>query len=406
MDGENPFIELSEPAPRAWVRLGGSARAIGRLLREIHQAATTGSNAADPALRALGEAVADPRWVGDGAVVHIGGPAPWDMAGRLAAWATRSQIAADVQSEEPSPNAANRPGEGPRTGDPRTSAEEQYLALCERLLEEGRWVNHPRTGKRCLTVINADLVYDVSDAIVPVLTTKRTYWRQAIAEMLGYWRGYDNAALFRALGTRSWDANANESPAWLANPWRKGHDDMGRAYGVQGRRWLSPDGQTVDQLAKVVDHLSQGIDDRREIVTFLNPGEADRMCLPACMHTHTFSLLGDELYLTSAQRAWDVPLGGGGWNQLQAAWLLMVVAQITGNKAMQVHHKIVNAHLYEDQVERMRDVQLQREPKPAPRMRINPDIRTLKDVDTWVTVDDFELIDYEHAPAIAYPMSP
>ncbi|KKN14950.1 hypothetical protein LCGC14_0990940 [marine sediment metagenome] len=183
----------------------------------------------------------------------------------------------------------------------------QYLDLCQRIIDEGQWVANERTGKRCLTVINADLEYDVANNQFPLITTRKSYWKAAIAEMLGYIRGYDNAAQFRAIGCRTWDANANENPAWLNNPHRKGDDDMGRVYGVQGRRWQQADGSTLDQLQKIADDLNRGIDDRGEILTFYNPGEFDLGCLRPCMHTHTFSVLADTLYLTSYQRSCDVP---------------------------------------------------------------------------------------------------
>ena len=103
-----------------------------------------------------------------------------------------------------------------------------YIALCRRVIDQGVWVENARTGKRCLTVINADFEYDVSDGNLPVLTTKKLFWKPAIAEMLGYLRGYQNAAQFRALGCNTWNANANDNAAWLANHYRDGEDDMGR----------------------------------------------------------------------------------------------------------------------------------------------------------------------------------
>ncbi len=280
----------------------------------------------------------------------------------------------------------------------------QYLDLSQRIIDEGVWIENTRTGKRCLTVVNADLVYDVKNNQFPIITTRKSFWKAAIAELLGYIRGYDSAADFRALGTKSWDANANENEAWLKNPARKGHDDMGRVYGVQGRHWKKPDGTEIDQLGKIVADLSKGIDDRGEILTFYNPGEFDLGCLRPCMHTHTFSLLGDTLYLTSYQRSCDVPLGLN-FNQIQVFTLLALMAQITGNKPGCAYHKIVNAHLYEDQVELMRDVQLKREPYPSPKLEINPDIKSLKDLETWVTLDDFNVIGYQHHDAIKYPFS-
>ncbi|MBE2896438.1 thymidylate synthase [Pasteurellaceae bacterium HPA106] len=280
----------------------------------------------------------------------------------------------------------------------------QYLDLCQRIIDHGQWVENRRTGKRCLTVINADLEYDVGGGQFPLITTRKSYWKAAIAEFLGYIRGYDNAADFRALGTKTWDANANLNPDWLQSPHRKGEDDMGRVYGVQGRRWRKPNGECVDQLAKVVEHLRQGIDDRGEIITFYNPGESELGCLRPCMHTHTFSLLGDTLYLTSYQRSCDVPLGLN-FNQIQVYVFLALMAQITGHKAGKAYHKIINAHIYEDQLELMRDVQLKREPFPLPKLIINPEIKTLQDLETWVTMADFKVEGYQSHGPIAYPFS-
>ena len=280
----------------------------------------------------------------------------------------------------------------------------QYLDLCQRIVDEGVWVENERTGKRCLTVINADLVYDVGANEFPLVTTRKSYWKSAIAELLGYLRGYDNAAQFRAIGCNTWNANANENTAWLNSPYRKGEDDMGRVYGVQGRRWQNSKGETFDQLRKIYDNLRNGIDDRGEILTFYNPGEFHMGCLRPCMHTHTFSLLGDELHLTSSQRSSDVPLGQN-FNQIQTYVLLALVSRITGHKPGKVFHKIVNAHIYEDQLELMRDVQLKREPYPSPKLHINPDIKTLEDLETWVTLDDFKVEGYQYHEPIAYPFT-
>jgi len=280
----------------------------------------------------------------------------------------------------------------------------QYLELCQRIVEQGQWVENKRTGTRCLTVINADLEYDVANNQFPMITTRKSYYKAAIAELLGYLRGYDSAEQFRSIGCKTWDANANENSAWLNNPNRKGEDDMGRVYGVQGRGWQRPDGSTLDQLAKVINNLKNGIDDRGEIITFYNPGEFELGCLRPCMHTHTFSLLGDTLYLTSYQRSCDVPLGLN-FNQIQCFVLLALVAQITGHKPGKAYHKIANAHIYENQLELMRDVQLKREPFESPKLTINPKIKSLEDIETWVTRDDFEVTGYQCHDAIQYPFS-
>jgi len=280
----------------------------------------------------------------------------------------------------------------------------QYLALSQRIIDQGSWVENKRTGKKCLTVVNADLSYDVANNQFPIITTRKSFWKAAIAELLGYLRGYDNAADFRKLGTKSWDANANENEDWLSNPARKGKDDMGRVYGVQGRSWRKPDGSGLDQLRKVVDNLSNGVDDRSEILTFYNPGEFDLGCLRPCMHTHTFSLLENTLHLTSYQRSCDVPLGLN-FNQIQVFTLLALMAQITGKAPGIAYHKIVNAHIYEDQLDLMRTVQLKREPLQPPQLHINFDIKALEDIESWVTLDDFIVEGYRHHGPIVYPFS-
>lgn len=286
----------------------------------------------------------------------------------------------------------------------QTTATNQYEALCARLINDGVWVDNDRTGIACLTLINADLCYNVGANEFPLVTTRKCYFKAAIAELLGYLRAYDNAAQFREIGCKTWDANANENQAWLNNPVRKGTDDLGRVYGVQGRKWQKPDGTTHDQLQKIVSNLSRGIDDRGEILTFYNPGEFDLGCLRPCMHTHTFSILDDTLYLTSYMRSCDVPLGLT-FNMPQCFVLLALMAQITGLKAGKVFHKIVNAHIYENQYELMKNVQLTREPYDLPKLHINPDIKTLEDIETWVSTDDFTLSEYQSHEPIAYPFA-
>ena len=270
----------------------------------------------------------------------------------------------------------------------------QYLDLCQRIVDQGIWVDNKRTGKKCLTIIDADLTYNVKDGEFPLVTTRKSFYKSAIAEIIGYIRGYDNAADFRKIGTKTWDANANDNADWLANPHRKGTDDCGLIYGKIGRNFPKIDGGSIDLLRKIVDDLSNGIDDRGEIYTFYHPGAFHMGCLRPCMYSHHFSLLGDTLYLNSTQRSCDVPLGLN-FNMVQVYFLLAIMAQITGNKPGLAFHKM----------ELMTNVQLKREPLTPPKLIINPDIKSLEDLETWVTLDDFEIEGYEHHPAIQYPFS-
>lgn len=305
-----------------------------------------------------------------------------------------------------------------------------------RIIIEGEWIENSRTGKKCKTLINADMEYD----FCPLVTTRKSYWKSAVAEFVGYLRGYTSAADFRALGTKTWDANANENEAWLNNSYREGEDDMGRVYGAQGREWRMPnfymsgladcasagdssysveDQKTwnelcvdnknnfgIDQLKNVYEDLKNGVDNRGEIISFWNPGEFSMGCLRPCIHTHTFSLVNGTLHLTSYQRSADWPLGVN-FNLIQCYFFLQLMAQITGNKAGTVYHKIVNAHIYEDQYE-LAKVEAARDwnfGEGHPIMTINKRIKTLEDVETIFTLDDVSVENYYHHDAINYPFS-
>lgn len=280
----------------------------------------------------------------------------------------------------------------------------EYLNLCNKIIKKGKWVKNKRTGINCLTIINAEFTYNVEKNYFPLLTTRKMFYKTAIAELIGYLRGYSSAAQFREIGCNTWNNNANKNIAWLNNPNRKGKDDIGRIYGVQGRSWKKPNGTYLDQLKKVVENLSKGIDDRAEIITFYNPGEIELGCLLPCMHTHTFSLLNNKLYLTSYQRSCDVPIGLN-FNQIQCFVLNALMAQITGNKPGKVYHKIINAHIYENQISIVKNIQLKRKPYHHPKLKINPKIKTLNDIETWVTKNDFYVTDYKHHGVIKYPFN-
>lgn len=290
----------------------------------------------------------------------------------------------------------------------------QYINACQKILDEGVWVYNERTGVRCKTIMNLDFTYDVDEGRFPLVTTRKAFPKAAIAELLGYLRGFSSAKQFRELGTKTWDANANENEAWLDNPNRKGKDDMGRVYGVQGRAWRTPmtvsiEGQSLtfikytDQLKKIVNNLSAGIDDRGEILTFWNPGEFDLGCLRPCLHTHHFTLLDGVLHLTSYQRSCDMPLGYT-FNAVQCYTLLALMAQITGHKAGKAYHKIVNAHIYENQIEGIQE-QIKRKPYDSPSLEINPNIKWLADIQEWVTPADFTLHGYTSHPPIKFPFT-
>lgn len=283
------------------------------------------------------------------------------------------------------------------------SFEQQYLQLIRNILEFGTVKHNERTGKDCHFYHGELLKFDLSSGDFPVLTTKKMAVKSMIGELLGFIRGVDNAKDFRDLKCNFWNANANDTVGWLENPNRKGEDDLGRIYGVQAREWRAHDGSTVDQLKNVVDKLSKGEDDRRLIVTHWNPGEIDLQALPPCHMFYQFGVRDGHLDLFMYQRSCDVPLGVP-MNIASYALLLRLIAQITGLKPGVFSHMLWNIHIYEDQ---MPDVgqQLEREPYDPPQLWINPEIKTLEDLETWVTPNDFKLENYKYHEAIKYAFS-
>lgn len=150
--------------------------------------------------------------------------------------------------------------------------ESQYLNLCKKILNEGEWVYNDRTGKRCKTVINHDFVYDVGNKEVPLLTTKQVFVTSAIAEIIGYIRGYTNAEDFATVGSPSWRANANENKDWLSNPNRKGHGDMGMAYRFREK------GYFVEVTPAIKDTPKQEICTRKHsVVSYSTLGDNEKL---------------------------------------------------------------------------------------------------------------------------------
>jgi thymidylate synthase len=300
-------------------------------------------------------------------------------------------------------------------------AEEQYLTHLGHIYHNGHDQHNERTGERTRAVISLDMTYDASKNEAPILTTREIKNPfLSIAELIGYLRGCTSAADFRALGTKSWDKNSNGNAAWLGNPNRLGHDDSGQIYGAVAQNWpVAPnlDGtypqidprfagkvkNTIDLIKKVYINLKEGRDDRGEIITFWNPGMFHLGALRPCMYEHQFSLLGDDLYLNSTQRSSDWPLGTVA-NMVQVWLFLRLMAQITGKNPKLAFHRNINSHIYANQLPFV-PAQLEREMLAQPTIDINPDIKTLVDLQTWVTMDDFKVTYPEKHPEIKYPFS-
>lgn len=278
----------------------------------------------------------------------------------------------------------------------------QYLDLCKEMLANGVRKQN-RTGVDTIGIQGAMMKFNMDDGF-PAVTTKKLYWKSCFAEMLGFLRGYDSARQFRSLGCKVWDANANENETWLSNPHRKRTDDLGSIYGVQGRRWYNHHTKgVIDQLAPIIDDLSRGVDNRREIVSYWNPAEMDHMALPPCHLLYQFGIQAHRLNLSMYQRSCDMPLGVP-FNIAGYAWLLNVIARVTGLTPGTFTHFLHDVHAYVDQVPLLKE-QIEREPHDLPELEIAPAVHTLEDLETWVHPDCFELKNYTHHPAIAYPFT-
>lgn len=302
--------------------------------------------------------------------------------------------------------------------------DEEYLRICRSVLYDGTSQFNERTNINCLMYHGDMMQFDLSSGKFPLLTTKQIYTRQMVAELLGFIRGVDNAKDFRELGCNFWNANANESKHWLENPNRIGEDDLGRIYGVQCRAWRKPvygaekfdddaiqlgseaNGaayKEIDQLKNIVDKLSNGIDDRRLIVSHWNPGELQLMALPPCHLLYQFGIRNGHLDLSMYQRSCDVPLGIP-MNIASYALMIHLVAQITGLKPGVFTHFMHNIHIYQNQIAGIKE-QLRRTPYDSPTVWINPKIKSLEDLETWVTTDDIRFENYQYHPAIVFPFA-
>lgn len=277
--------------------------------------------------------------------------------------------------------------------------EQDYLDLCQSIIDKGDWVENKRTGKRCLVGRTTVFNFDVGSGVYPIPTTRKCFPKMTLAEPIGYWQGLTSAKDFRKLGTVSWDANSNKNKSWLTNPLRKGEDDMGKVYGYFGHNFGG-----FNQFEKVYNNLRNGIDDRGEIITYWKPDQFHEGCLRPCLHSLQFNLIGDTLDMTATQRSCDLPLGGVA-NFQQVYLMLYLMARITGHKAGVATHVINQPHIYEDQVELMK-IQLKREPVLCtPKLEVCKSIQTWEDVMAIKNMDKFVLTGYTPHERIDYPFS-
>ena len=242
-----------------------------------------------------------------------------------------------------------------------------------------------RTGTGTRSVFGYQMRFDLSEGF-PVLTTKKLHLKSIIGELLWFLRGDSNVKWLQDRGITIWDEWADEN------------GDLGPVYGYQWRSWPTPDGGHVDQIAKVIESIRTNPDSRRHIVSAWNVADVDSMALPPCHTMFQFYVANGRLSCQLYQRSADIFLGVP-FNIASYALLTMMVAQVCELEPGDFVHTLGDAHLYSNHVDQA-TLQLTREPRPLPTMRITPG----KDIDQF-DLDDFELVGYDPHPSIKAPIA-
>jgi thymidylate synthase len=259
-------------------------------------------------------------------------------------------------------------------------AEFQYLNLMREILLNGEH-RTDRTGTGTQSLFGRQIRFDLKNSF-PLLTTKKVHLKAIIHELLWFLKGETNIAYLKENGVRIWDE------------WASPNGDLGRVYGAQWRSWQTPSGQTIDQIAQVVDSIKNNPTSRRHLVVAFNPGEIDQMALPPCHAFFQFYVSNEGLSCQLYQRSADIFLGVP-FNIASYALLTQMIAQVCGLKANEFVHTFGDVHLYSNHVEQAK-LQLSREPKAFPQMKINPDVKSIFDF----KYEDFELLNYDSHPPI------
>lgn len=261
----------------------------------------------------------------------------------------------------------------------------QYLDLLNRIMTEGA-VKHDRTGVGTKSVFGHQMRFDLS-AGFPLLTTKKVHLKSIIYELLWFISGNTNIGYLKEHGVTIWDEWADEN------------GDLGPVYGHQWRSWNSSSGKAVDQLSQVIDTIRRNPDSRRMLVTAWNPSEVDKMALPPCHCLFQFYVAEGKLSCQLYQRSADTFLGVP-FNIASYALLTMMIAQVCGLKPGEFIHTTGDTHIYLNHFDQVRE-QLSREPRPLPRMIINPEVKSIFEF----KYEDFTLEGYDPWPAIKAPVA-
>ena len=260
-----------------------------------------------------------------------------------------------------------------------------YLDLLRHVREHGTRKGD-RTGTGTLSVFGHQLRFDLAQRF-PLLTTKKVHLKSVIHELLWFLQGSTNVSYLRANGVTIWDE------------WADAQGELGPVYGSQWRSWPTPDGGHIDQIAEVVAQIRRNPDSRRLVVSAWNPADIPKMALAPCHALFQFYVADGRLSCQLYQRSADVFLGVP-FNIASYALLTLMVAQVTGLKPGEFVHTFGDVHLYLNHLEQA-DLQLAREPRPLPVLKLNPAVKDL----FAFRYEDFELLGYDPHPAIRAPIA-
>ena len=256
----------------------------------------------------------------------------------------------------------------------------QYLNLLQHVLDHGAEKND-RTGTGTISVFGYQTRFDLNDGF-PLLTTKKLHLRSIIYELLWFLRGETNIRFL----------NENKVNIW--NEWADQNGELGHIYGYQWRNWPSYDGGSIDQIEGLIRSIRENPDSRRHMVSAWNVADLNNMALPPCHVLFQFYVANGTLSCQLYQRSADIFIGVP-FNIASYSLLLLMVAQVTGLKPGEFVHTFGDAHIYLNHIEQVR-LQLTREPRNLPVMRINPDVRDIFDF----AFEDFVLENYDPYPHI------
>ena len=256
----------------------------------------------------------------------------------------------------------------------------QYLDLMQHVLDHGAQ-KHDRTGTGTISVFGYQMRFNLQEGF-PMVTTKKLHLKSIIHELIWFLTGDTNIKYLKDNGVRIWDEWADEN------------GNLGPVYGSQWRSWPTPDGQHIDQITNIINTIKNNPDSRRIIVSAWNVAEIENMALPPCHAFFQFYVADGKLSCQLYQRSADIFLGVP-FNIASYALLTMMVAQVCGLEAGDFIHTLGDAHLYNNHIEQA-NLQLSREPKALPTMKINPDVKSIFDF----KFEDFMLENYEAHPHI------